>query len=200
MRITPKHGGTTFLRNIRNVTFTLKRENCPTVTLNGNQIPQVEAAIYLGIYLDRRLTWPTHICAKRKQLGLKFLQTYRILGRRSELSIENKLLIYKTILKPIWTYGIPLWGTASNSNSEILQRHQNKVLRAIVNAPCYISNKVIHAELKVPTVREDMTKFIVKYRDKITTHPNEIASKLLEEEESRRLKRSKTTDLTIRFS
>jgi len=38
------------------VTFTLKRENCPTVTLNGNEIPQAETAKYLGIYLDRRLT------------------------------------------------------------------------------------------------------------------------------------------------
>jgi hypothetical protein len=80
---------------------------------------------------------------------------YWILERKSELSIENKLQIYKTILKPIWTYGIPLWGTASNSNIEILQRYQNKVLRVIVNAPWYISNKVIHAGLKVPTIREE---------------------------------------------
>jgi hypothetical protein len=26
--------------------------------------------------------------------------------------------------------------------------------------------------LKVPTIREEITKFGVKYRDKITTHPN----------------------------
>jgi hypothetical protein len=108
MRIAPKHGGTTFLRNIRNVTFTLKRENCPTVTLTGNKTPQGETAEYLGIYLDRRPTWRTHIFAKRKQLGLKFQQMYWILGRKSELSIENKLVIYKTLLKPIWTCGIPL--------------------------------------------------------------------------------------------
>jgi hypothetical protein len=38
------------------VTFTLKRENCPTIRLNGNQIPQGETAKYLGIYRDRRLT------------------------------------------------------------------------------------------------------------------------------------------------
>jgi hypothetical protein len=75
-----------------------------------------------------------NVFAKKKQLGMKFQQMYKILGRKSELSIENKLLIYKTILKHIWTYGIPLWGTASNSNIEILQRYQNKVLRAIVNA------------------------------------------------------------------
>ena len=109
-------------------------------------------------------------------------------GRKSELSTENKLLIYKTILKPIWTYGIRLWGTASNSNLEILQIYQNKVLRAIVNALWYISNKVIHADFKVQTIREEITKFSVKYRDKITTHPNELASTLLEEEEPRRPK------------
>jgi hypothetical protein len=41
--------------------------------------------------------------------------------------------------------------------------------------------------LKIPTIREEITKFRVKYRDKITTHPNELASTLLEEEEPRRL-------------
>jgi hypothetical protein len=66
IRKPPKHGGTTLLRNIRNVTFALKRENCPTVTVTGNQIPQVRNCQNLGIYLDRRLTWRTHIFAKRK--------------------------------------------------------------------------------------------------------------------------------------
>jgi hypothetical protein len=58
----------------------------------------------------------------------------------------------KIVLKTFWTHGIPLLGTASNSNIEILQRYQNKVIRAIVNAPWYISNKVLHADLKVPTI------------------------------------------------
>jgi len=56
------------------------------------------------------------------------------------------------------TYGIPVWGTASNSNIEILQRYQNKFLRATVNVPWYISNKVINAALKVPTIREEINK------------------------------------------
>jgi len=101
------------------VTFSLKRETCPAVTLNGEHIPQEEAAKYLGLHLDHRLTWQKHIFTKRKQLGLKLHCMYWIIGRKSELSLENKLLIYKTILKPIWTYGIPLWDTASNSNIEI---------------------------------------------------------------------------------
>jgi hypothetical protein len=54
-----------------------------------------------------------------------------------------------------------------------------------------LSNKALHADLKVPTLREEITKFGVKYRDKITTHPNELASILLEKEEPRKVKRFK---------
>jgi hypothetical protein len=62
-----------------------------------------------------------------------------LLGRRSTLSTESKLLLYKAVLKPIWTYGIQLWGTASNSNIEMLQRLQSKDHRSILNAPWYIT-------------------------------------------------------------
>jgi hypothetical protein len=51
----------------------------------------------------------------------------------------------------------------------------------------------------VPTIREEITKFSVKCRDKIT-HPNKLAFSLLEEEEPRKLKRFKQTDLKTRFS
>ena len=53
---------------------------------------------------------------------------YWLLGPRSQLSLNNKLLLYKTILKPIWTYGIQLWGTASYSNIDIIQKYQSKTL------------------------------------------------------------------------
>jgi hypothetical protein len=58
-----------------------------------------------------------------------------LIGKKPYLSIDNKLLIYKTIIKPMWTYGIELWGCASKSNTAIIQRAQSKILRSITNAP-----------------------------------------------------------------
>jgi hypothetical protein len=104
------------------ITFTLRRDDYPAACLSGNLIPQATTVKYLGIHLDRRLTWKPHIHDERKQLGLLLQRMYWIIGRKSKLSLSNKLLLYKVILKPIWTYGIPLWGTASQSNIEILQR------------------------------------------------------------------------------
>jgi hypothetical protein len=53
------------------VTFTLNRDVCPAVTLNGVTIPQADDTKYLGMHLDKRLTWRKHIFTKRKQLELK---------------------------------------------------------------------------------------------------------------------------------
>ena len=81
---------------------------------------------------------------------------YWILGRKSELTLTNKPLLYKTIIKPIWTHGITLWGTACHSNIEILQRFQNKALRTFVNAPRYIPNSLVHTDLQMATVRDEI--------------------------------------------
>jgi hypothetical protein len=72
-----------------------------------------------------------------------------LLGRKSNLAVENKLLIYKTIIVPIWTYGLELWGCASKSNISIIQRSQSKILRMIVYALWYVSYATLHADLGI---------------------------------------------------
>ena len=96
------------------VTFTLKRSVCPSVQLKNKHLAQPDDVKYLGIHLDRKLTWRKHITAKRKQLDTKLRKLYWIIGRKSQLSLEKKLLVYKAIVKPIWTYVVQLWGSASN--------------------------------------------------------------------------------------
>jgi hypothetical protein len=110
--------------------------------MNNVQLPCADQDKYLGLHLDRKLTWHHHIFIKRKKLGLTLTKMYWLLGRNSQLSLPNKLLLYKAILKPIWTYGIQLWGTAFRSNIEILERFQSKALRIIVDAPWYLSSNI----------------------------------------------------------
>lgn len=179
------------------MTFTTRRETCPQVTLNNQPIPQAETAKYLGIYFDRRLNWQKHIFTKRKQLGLKLRKMYWLLRRSSQLSVKNKLLLYKAILKPVWTYGIQLWGTASNSNVEILQRFQSKVLRMILNAPWFVTNDSIHHDLQIPSVKEEIIKHCLSYRNRLLNHPNILTANLMKQPfKMRRLKRKIPADFT----
>jgi len=73
---------------------------------------------------------------RRLNRATKWLLTSsrRLLRSESQLSIENESLLYKTILKLIWAYGVQLWGTISDLNMEILQSFENKYLEIIVNA------------------------------------------------------------------
>lgn len=103
------------------VTFTTRRDTCPSVILNNIYIPQKDDVKYLGVHLNRRLNWKKHIFTKRKQLEMQLYKMYWLISRGSQLNVENKLLFYKTIIKPIWSYRIQLWGTAANPNIEILQ-------------------------------------------------------------------------------
>jgi hypothetical protein len=79
----------------------------------------MEEVKYVRLHLNRRLTWHKHIFTKRKQLGITLTKMYWLLRCKSKVSRNNKLLIYKTIPKPICTYEIQLGGTArATSNIE----------------------------------------------------------------------------------
>jgi hypothetical protein len=53
------------------ITFTTRRTICPQVSINNFPIPIKQEVKYLGIHLDKKLTWQTHMKAKRRQLELK---------------------------------------------------------------------------------------------------------------------------------
>jgi len=105
---------------------------------------------------------------------------YWLIGRNSSLSLHNKLLIYKQILKPVWTYGIQLWGCTRQSNIDIKHRFQNKVLRNMVNAPWYIRNNDLHRDLQVDVVTSEIHRFAQKHEGRLHHHENVKAIQLLD--------------------
>jgi hypothetical protein len=142
--------------------------------MNNVQLPCMDHVKYPGLHLDRKLAWHHHIFTKRKQPRLSLTKTYWLLGRSSQLSLCNKLLLYKTILKPIWTYSIQLWGTASTSNIEILERFQSKAQHIIVDAPWYVANNHIRRDLQLTSVKEEIRRYSSQYSARLSTHPNDL--------------------------
>jgi hypothetical protein len=70
-------------------------------------------------------------------MDLRYKELYWLLGRTSHLSINNKLL-YKTVIAPIWAFGLDLWGCASNSNIAIIQRFQSKLTYLLHGAESFL--------------------------------------------------------------
>jgi hypothetical protein len=136
--------------------------------------------------------------AARRYWQVAAVQHHWLLGHKSELSTSNKLLIYKTILKPIWTYGIQLWGSASTSNMEILQRFQSKALHMIVDAPWYVPNTVTRI-LQIPRVKEEIRCNSSQYNARLSAHPDDRTVNLMELPDNKGLRRHLPNDLPTRF-
>lgn len=171
------------------ITFTLRKGSCASVKMCDITLPQCDTVRYLGMHLDKRLTWKKHIQSKRDELNMRFKNIYWLMARNSKLSTDNKLLIYKMILKPIWTYGLQLWGSACDSSLNIMQRMQNGILRTIANVPWFVTNTEIHEAMNMRTVKEEIRLTGTKYRTRLENHPNTLANELTKVSYIKRLKR-----------
>jgi hypothetical protein len=145
-------------------------------------------ANYLEMTLDAKLRWKAHIRKKQGELHIKFRKMYWLLGRRSELSTYNKLLIYKQVLWPVWTYGVHLWG------------YQRKVLSCLANAPWYARNSDMYRDLGVKTVASIIVRHAISHENRLQHHVNEDSSRLLNVQHLiRRLKWTKPFELVKQF-
>lgn len=181
------------------VTFALRKQDFhQAVFINNQKIPSSNTAKYLGLHLDAKLNWRTHIDAKAQQIRAKIRQMYWLIGRHSKMKLENKVLIYQTVIRPIWTYGIQLWGCAKASNRRVIQTEQNKILRMITNARWFQRNGSLHDDLKIKLVDEVIADFAHRHERRLQKHPNpEVCILLKTGEDSRRLKRLKPKDLVL---
>jgi len=131
--------------------------------------------------LEAKLRWKAHVKKKQEKLGLRYKKKmFWLIGWNSSQSLHNRLLLYKQILNPVWTYGIQLWSCTKESNIDIIQRFQNKVLRSIVNAPWYIRNNDLHRDLEVFVGSSEIQRFAQKHEERLHHHENVEAIQLLD--------------------
>ncbi len=177
------------------ITFSLMKKSCPAIVINNISIPTLTTTKYLGIHLDRRLTWREHITKKKNQVNLIYKKLYWILRKKSKLNPETKIAIYKAMIKPIWTYGLQLWGSAKLSNLNIIDRCQTKIIRAILGAPKYVRNQIILRDSNIETVAQTATHLSNNYIARLSIHPNKTARNILKAKRYVRLKRNDPLNL-----
>jgi hypothetical protein len=108
---------------------------------------------------------------------------YWLINKKSQLTLENKITIYKEIIRPVSTYGIELWGCSKPSNTKILQTLQSKTLRKLANASWYISNVTLHNDLGIPYVTEVIRKYAKNHKNRTAQNNNQLIRDLFNQPE-----------------
>lgn len=144
------------------------------LSLRSGHIPWRDEVKYLGVTFDKTLRFNTHITnmiTKAKRIG-GFLSP--LTGRRSLMSMDNKLLLYKSIIRPSMTYASVVWGHACFTSIHKLQVIQNKFLRHAFNAPWFVRNQQLHFEAEMKTIHEFLLDQADKFFASVPDHPNRL--------------------------
>lgn len=79
------------------------------------------------------------------------------------VEIFRQLLLYKIILKPVWTYGYSCKGVRKQPLMQILFRGlKNRALRFVFVAPCFIYNKTFYRDLNTSYISDVIAEYAKK--------------------------------------
>ena len=74
--------------------------------------------------------------------------------------------MYKSLIKPVHTYGLQLWPM------EQCEKIQNKTLHTITNAPPCVSNFTLHTDLNIKIDYAEAIIFYKRFHDRLHSYPN----------------------------
>ncbi|GFT59818.1 RNA-directed DNA polymerase from mobile element jockey [Trichonephila clavipes] len=152
--------------------FFSKRKPPPEIILQNQRIPWSQHTKYLGVIVDKNLTFRQHITYIRDKFKNTTRKLYSLICRKSKLNRHNKLLIYTLIMKPLLTYASPVWGHAAKTNINLLETAQNLIIRQICNAHWYMRNKDLRIACNIPTIRQTIRKLAINLFNNIDESDN----------------------------
>lgn len=116
----------------------------------GVRIPVREELLYLGIFLERRLTWAKHII----KVARRATSAVNIMKAMSEVSwgasLESMLMIYRGLVRAHLEWGCQLFSLASNTHLKKLNRVQNAAMRTILGSMRSTPINIMLSEIDEP--------------------------------------------------
>ena len=114
--------------------FTLNRRLPPfqPVIMDGVFIDEVTSTKFLGVVIDNRLTWESHVAYISPKIS-KSIGVIRKIG--ALLPKATRIQLYKSLILPYLTYSLLVWGGAGRTILERPIKLQKKALRVVSLAP-----------------------------------------------------------------
>ena len=99
-----------------------------SIKFNNKKLKPVDYVKYLGMYLDKHLSWDMHI----NQLSVKLSRVNGIVSKlRHNAPLDVCLQIYYALFYSDLSYGCGIWGLTTKSNIDIINNVQNRCIRII---------------------------------------------------------------------
>ena len=111
------------------------KKDTPTskIIINGKAIEYSNEVKYLGVDLDRKLDWKSHIDTKIKKAKSLLYNTQRLTRDTYGPKPELMKWAYQGIILPMLTYGSYVWGTRIDKYKDKLRRINRMAINTITH-------------------------------------------------------------------
>ena len=117
-----------------------------SVSIDGYLLEQVQHTKFLGVFIDAKLNWKTHI----EYIAMKISKGLGALGRVRNILPQNAMLmLYNTMVSPYLTYCNIVWGTANASALQRLVVLQNRAVRLVTRSKFRSSCNPLFVRLRI---------------------------------------------------
>ena len=103
-------------------------ENIPPIMIGATEIKRVSEIKFLGVVIDKKLSWDAHVKSLTKKLASCTGSINRFAASIPKTLYMN---LYYTLFESYITYGITVWGSIPNREFNKLFNAQKKILRVL---------------------------------------------------------------------
>ena len=103
---------------------------------------------------------------------------FPLLKKNNSVEVKQKVAVYRAIIRPILTYACPALSNCPETYFRKLQIQQNKCLRMALNKDFYTKINDLHAEAKIPKIRELVDKLTKDFYLSNMNHDNPLIKNL----------------------
>lgn len=125
------------------------------VEIEEEVIQQVEQFTYLGVSIDKRGNQEGELNDRIEKTSKLYHAMNNNFIRKREIAEKTKMMVYKTVIRPVLTYGCETWTTTLREKSR-LQAMEMKILRGIkgVTRRDRWRNEEVRRQLRVESLND----------------------------------------------
>lgn len=124
------------------------------ILISDNYIPFSNTTKFLGVIIDKHLTWESHIAIVSSKVSKGVGIIFKL---NKVLPIRILVTLYNSLLLPYLNYCNVVWGHACTSYLQKLHILQKRALRAISNSPSIAHSKPLFYKFKLLSIYDIAT-------------------------------------------
>jgi len=156
--------------------FTNKMQRNPTVKFQGANLPWQKEVKYLGVILDRTLSWGPNTTNSIKKAKAALSAITPILKTLPDTNIPLKKakMLYYAYVRSHLEYCAPVWCQCADWNIKRLQVVQNRALRMIYKPPRYTKTLKLHEDTNTALLKDRYKLLTKTFHDRVKQVDNPL--------------------------